>query len=367
VEKQMNNEKINEYIHILKVQGIDVTQNKIFWDNQYMSTDLFIANSLNVRIGPSNYPRNRNSKFQLQPRQIFYLNNICAFKYTKLAIFWPLILFSVVSLISLTTGGLLCWESNLGASHISENMVILILFLGILFLTLSVILAVQFFGTKKVAVIRIKGNHFVVKKMSKTEFESINKRLIDSDENKPICFPALQSERTIIREFRDTDAKDVYDILSKPLFHKFLFTSPFKNLDDSYRYIDQAREEYINKRSFKLAICSKYNSKVMGFIGISKHNYTPITCEIIYGIDSAYWHKGYTSEVLIIYLEYLKRQGIETIFGGHDARNVMSGKVLLKAGFERAKEYDYDVIKQDIKYNILSYVLSNKVEEENEE
>ena len=81
-------------------------------------------------------------------------------------------------------------------------------------------------------------------------------------------------------------------------------------------------------------------------------------CEIGYGIGSAYWNRGYTTEAVIRFLEYLHREkGIHTVYASFFPGNDASRRVMEKCGMVYShfseKELSYLGTERDLTYYVI--------------
>lgn len=81
-------------------------------------------------------------------------------------------------------------------------------------------------------------------------------------------------------------------------------------------------------------------------------------CEIGYGIGSRYWNRGYVTEAVKAFLEYLRREeGIHTVYASFFTGNDASRRVMEKCGMVYSrfseKELTYLGAERDLTYYVI--------------
>ncbi len=138
----------------------------------------------------------------------------------------------------------------------------------------------------------------------------------------------LQTTRLIIRYFKEADAEDLFDYLSKDDVVKY---EPY----EAIKTVDEARNialERSNDHNF-LAV-TLLDGKLIGNIYFSKGDFD--TWEVGYVFNSDYWHKGYATEAMHMIMQYaFTNLSTRRIVAMCNPDNVLSWHLLERLGFRR--------------------------------
>ncbi len=146
-------------------------------------------------------------------------------------------------------------------------------------------------------------------------------------------FPALETDRLILRGLREDDLEQLILMLNNENVSKQVFSIayPFTMKHAKERF-NSIHDGYREQRMFVFSIALKENDLVIGQIGLhpdEKHNHA----EIGYVLGEPYWGKGFMTEAIHKVLEYgLKDRKFHKIFATHYIDNPASGRCMAKAG-----------------------------------
>lgn len=335
--------KVNERLFTVEYQ------NKIYPKSKWYaltSAINFDDNKINLK-----YLANRPDLLYLRTN---YLRNI------KISTFWGIYF---PSLTFLVTSLLISWylfKVDRSANFLNDNQITFITFLNFLFIAFFLGFAYKIFGKRQKCIYTYARGQCYYKFITPNEIKN-NISVFDTQiKNEYYYFAPLESERLIIRELSIIDVDDYYRLQRSKKVHKYLASYPIKTKKQAYKLIKQAQSDYQEKKIYRLAIELKEKQKVIGFIGLSKYDLTFETCQIVYGISEKYWHQGFTSEAVMIFVKYLKAQGKKLIIAGHVEENVNSGKVLLKNGFIRNPSLDHQMLIHKKMKNIKIYTIDER-------
>ncbi|NLJ58619.1 MAG: GNAT family N-acetyltransferase [Tissierellia bacterium] len=149
----------------------------------------------------------------------------------------------------------------------------------------------------------------------------------------------LETERFILRKFKMSDAKDVYNNWASDRDSaKYNAWKIHSSIEITKEYLYSWIQAYEGQYYYNWAIVSKDNKEVVGSISVSRVKKRKKYCEIGYTIAKKLWNRGIATEVLICVINFLtKEEGFKTIRALHDVRNLASGKVMKKAGMKFVK------------------------------
>jgi [ribosomal protein S5]-alanine N-acetyltransferase len=153
----------------------------------------------------------------------------------------------------------------------------------------------------------------------------------------------LETERLIIRSFKKTDVKDVFEYLSDETVMEYI--EPTMTYEKAVSFVYNAGIK--NKLVF--AIVLKNINKVIGHLIFheytNKNNY-----EIGWVINKEYWDKGYAMEVSKKIIEYgFEELKIDKIIGETEEKNIKSIKTLKKIGMKKVGKNKDGLIEYEIK------------------
>ena len=132
------------------------------------------------------------------------------------------------------------------------------------------------------------------------------------------------------------------------------------------RYVERLEDfdfgDYLDRPNF-FAIRLKENGRLIGII--LYFDDTATSCEIGYGIGSAYWNKGYATEAVQCILDYcLGQKGFDTVYASFFVGNDASRRVMEKCGMSYCrfspKELTYLGVERDLIYYSIHAPQPNK-------
>ena len=144
---------------------------------------------------------------------------------------------------------------------------------------------------------------------------------------------SIQTERLILREFTESDAKAIFSILSDPEVNTFLPMFPLKTMEEAKTYLN---DHYLNQPGFHYAICPKKDNIPIGYINVSNDE----SHDLGYGLRKEFWHRGIVTEACRAAVSQLKRTGLSYLTATHDIKNPRSGEVMKKIGMTYRYSYE---------------------------
>ena len=157
----------------------------------------------------------------------------------------------------------------------------------------------------------------------------------------------METERLIIDQIKETDKEDYFINIKKK-----------KKVLDTFicRYADSLEKFDFSSypgRQDLFAIRLKETGRLIGIILYFDEKED--SCEIGYGIGSAFWNKGYATEAVRRFQEYLFREkGMQTVYASFFTGNDASRRVMEKCGMTydhfSEKELTYLGVERDLTY-----------------
>ena len=166
----------------------------------------------------------------------------------------------------------------------------------------------------------------------------------------------FETERLVIRPFREEDAQRLYenhlDDEVRKWFPNECYADPEEALDAARFYADCIRS---GRLPFVLGVELKETGELIGDTGISEVEGKPDETEIGYCIGAPYRGKGYAVELLRAVSGFVaSRFGIRSICGRVVRGNEASVKVLEKSGYRFIKE-EYGAVDDPYGNGMLVY------------
>ena len=143
----------------------------------------------------------------------------------------------------------------------------------------------------------------------------------------------IETKRLLIRKFESKDFKQLYNLDSNPLVHKYLYNSPMKSYGEAKEYIQAQLNQYENYGVGRLAVLDKKNNFIrwagLKFSDSMINNKTNFY-DLGYRLKPNHWGKRIATEASKAILDYYKN--LKNICGIASVENIASNKVLIKSG-----------------------------------
>jgi len=154
----------------------------------------------------------------------------------------------------------------------------------------------------------------------------------------------IETDRLIVREFKDTDYIDLHEYLSDPSVYIFEPGNPI-NLNEAKELCAQR-----SKGNEFYAVVLKKNGKMIGHVYLSQLNpKEKMTWELGYIFNPKYHKKGFASEASRALVEYaFKNFKTHRIMARCNPENPASWKLLERIGFRREGHFKkFDSFRKD--------------------
>ena len=172
--------------------------------------------------------------------------------------------------------------------------------------------------------------------------------------------PKLETERLILRRYKESDIDAIYEIITDERLSKYIKFPKFTK-DEELECIKQWINEADVSKYERWVIERKSDSVVVGNIDVNtvvkKHNY----CNVGYTIRYDYWGNGYAAEALKVVSEHLLNDsGYYLVECSCNELNTQSSKVMLKAGFKKDGYIANRRLNKDGTYSGVEYYSKSK-------
>ena len=160
-------------------------------------------------------------------------------------------------------------------------------------------------------------------------FPQINDSIFNS-------FPTLESERLLFRNFKGSDAEDIFYLKTDSRVMEYMDSVKHKSLDDSLEVIKKNQSSFNDKSGVNWAIIEKSTHKLIGYFGYWRLFRDNCRGEIGYSLKPEYWGKGYMFEAMTKLIGFgFKELHLHSIEANINTNNRNSEKLLLKFGFKK--------------------------------
>ena len=147
----------------------------------------------------------------------------------------------------------------------------------------------------------------------------------------------LQTERLLIREFMESDIREVLAYQSDPLYLRY-YPWTQRTEKDVHDFIQTFIIQQSNqpRTKFQLAIILKTENRLIGNCGIRINDTYLEEANIGYELNSQYWGNGYATEAAKTILKFgFEELKMHRIWSWCIAENIASARVLEKIGMRR--------------------------------
>lgn len=144
----------------------------------------------------------------------------------------------------------------------------------------------------------------------------------------------METERIILRPWRESDAASLFKYASDPLVGPRAGWPPHKSVEESLNII---RNVFSGEGMWAVEL--KATGEAIGCAGFlpSSHSNLEIAvneAEVGYWIARPYWNQGLCTEALRMVIDYcFNEKGFTALWGDYFPENPASGKVMEKCGF----------------------------------
>ena len=145
----------------------------------------------------------------------------------------------------------------------------------------------------------------------------------------------IETERLILRRYREDDLQDLYEYLSDPEVVKF---EP---------YLPMSMEETVAELRSRIAdpemiaVELKSTGKLIGNLYLGKREFD--TLELGYVFNRHYWGQGYAKESCEALIQQAFSEGIHRIYAECDPENSNSWRLLERLGFTKKAHFRQNV------------------------
>lgn len=142
----------------------------------------------------------------------------------------------------------------------------------------------------------------------------------------------LETDRLILRRFKEKDMEALYFLLKDEEVNTFLPWFLIKNREEA-RYFYEKR---FAGKEYYFAVCLKEDNEAIGYIKADMDD----SHDFGYALRREFWHRGIVTEAGKVLVEQLRNDGIPYITATHDKDNPRSGGVMRQIGMKYCYSYE---------------------------
>lgn len=174
----------------------------------------------------------------------------------------------------------------------------------------------------------------------------------------------LETERLILRPWREEDVCDLYEYASVEGVGEMAGWRRHDSIETSRKVL----QSFISNKNV-FAVVYKANGKVIGSVGlheswadhIQEYSHLKIK-EIGYALSKAYWGQGLMPEAVKAVIAFCFQQcGLDAVTAGHFTENIRSKRVIEKCGFQFVKQSEYNATQLDKNFLCRNYILYRSI------
>lgn len=177
-------------------------------------------------------------------------------------------------------------------------------------------------------------------------------------------FPNYETKRCYLREIRQEDLIDLYELFSDKDNVKNFGLDVMKDIIEANKTLRQIHALFEKKLGFTWVIALKENDKMIGLVNYTCWFRKFYRCGIRHSLNRKYWGQGYLTEIFPPIIEFgfnkMKLHRIESIV---NPQADLALQLVRNFGFfEEAllKDYSYNFVNQKFDDNYLFALINNQ-------
>ena len=176
-------------------------------------------------------------------------------------------------------------------------------------------------------------------------------------------FPALETERLVLRELNANDAEDLFHLLSNKTAMKYWDVSPHENIETTKNSLHKMMAAWNNHDGVAWGIELKDSHQLIGQFSLHSPNKSKKEIQLGYLVHPMHWGNGYGSESLNVAIKYcFDKACIKTILAEVDPNNKSSVRILVKHNFKFKNFRKNDLTLNNKYYDTAVYELIKSID-----
>lgn len=153
----------------------------------------------------------------------------------------------------------------------------------------------------------------------------------------PLTAPApIETERLRIRQLRDSDLPEWFELNGDVEVHRYLTSTPWKELQEAEAWFQRVAKLQTSGKGLMFAIALRETDRIIGTCTVFALEEENAHAELGYILGRPHWGQGLMKEALTAFIDCVFwTMPIHRLEAQLDARNTTSSRLLQRLGFER--------------------------------
>jgi ribosomal-protein-alanine N-acetyltransferase len=174
-------------------------------------------------------------------------------------------------------------------------------------------------------------------------------------------FPVFRTGRLLLRQFQETDLRNVFLGLSDPVVTRY-YGVHFKTLEETKKQIQWFAELERKETGIWWAVCSSDNTVFYGAVGLYYLDSGLKKAELGFWLMPEFWGKGIITESALLAIDYgFKKMHLKRIEAEVETENRLSIRIMEKLQFIHENTKKDCEIKNGIYISLNVYVLKTEM------
>lgn len=153
-------------------------------------------------------------------------------------------------------------------------------------------------------------------------------------------FPILRTDRLTLRDIRNTDAQQIFEMRSNGRVNQFIARNNMDKLEDSEKLVERTILAYQNQQAVGWAAILRDNNKIIGTCGFNQIDYSNLRAEIGGELSVDYWGKNIAIEAVATIVKFgLDVMNLHTIEAKVSPENRGAIFLMEKLGFKKEAHF----------------------------
>lgn len=144
---------------------------------------------------------------------------------------------------------------------------------------------------------------------------------------------ALETDRLVIRPFRQEDVADLVAIFGDPLVARYVGDGEPLSAENAMLWVVRSGENVQRHGYGTGAVVERESGLLIGWAGFARPEDGPE--QIIYGLATDHWHRGFGREIVAALIGFADARGMADVAATVDPANERSIALLIAHGFRR--------------------------------
>lgn len=176
-------------------------------------------------------------------------------------------------------------------------------------------------------------------------------------------FPALETERLVLRKLTLADSLDAFAMRADPRMHRYTDTMPDQTVSETEAYIQKMAQGVDEGKWILWAMERKDTRRVVGIVSIWNLDQRHGTGDLGYGVHPDDQGQGLMREALRAVISFgFEKMRLHALTAFTEESNLPSKKLLENCGFQEAGRVDDTGENNNQIYHMIEYKLQNMLE-----